>query len=207
MKCPHFFAPPRLLYFVSCGGNSRKEDIFPYHHQYPFHNLNTSTPIVVSISAIDVFSLKKLKYANKVSVCSHTIRHYDFVFLALPQAQSSGSKWNNDGCSTTFWFHCVNLSLHCCATVLLHCICEKHIFQFKSQQQQQQQRQHSNVSPATRLTVILFALHPIHTEAVSCIPLCHSYWLDQAVFLSAIWDSFHFLGYVFTPQQMSPDNK
>ncbi|KAG2459759.1 TMTC1 protein, partial [Polypterus senegalus] len=55
---------------------------------------------------------------------------------------------------TPMSFHAVNLLLHCAVTVLLMYICEKTVFD-------------DNI--LAFLTALLFAVHPIHTEAVSGI--------------------------------------
>ena len=54
---------------------------------------------------------------------------------------------------STLWFHLINVSLHSSATWLFSLICTNHIFR--------------RPSISTKLTVLLFALHPVHTEAVS----------------------------------------
>ncbi len=56
------------------------------------------------------------------------------------------------GGMTPFYFHLVNVFLHCMVTVLLMHTCEQCVFE------------DSNFS---FLTALLFSVHPIHTEAVS----------------------------------------
>ena len=59
---------------------------------------------------------------------------------------------NGNSCSTTWCFHGTNGFLHGCATTLLSYICR--------------QRLHMK-EESTLVTSLIFALHPIHTEAVS----------------------------------------
>lgn len=56
------------------------------------------------------------------------------------------------GGMTPFYFHLVNVFLHCVVTALLMHTCEQCVFE------------DSNFS---FLTALLFSVHPIHTEAVS----------------------------------------
>uniref|UniRef100_A0AAR2LID9 dolichyl-phosphate-mannose--protein mannosyltransferase n=1 Tax=Pygocentrus nattereri TaxID=42514 RepID=A0AAR2LID9_PYGNA len=58
------------------------------------------------------------------------------------------------GGMTPFYFHVVNVCLHCVVTVLLMHTCERYVFKN---------------SRLAFLTALLFAVHPIHTEAVSGI--------------------------------------
>uniref|UniRef100_A0A3P9IBC1 dolichyl-phosphate-mannose--protein mannosyltransferase n=1 Tax=Oryzias latipes TaxID=8090 RepID=A0A3P9IBC1_ORYLA len=55
---------------------------------------------------------------------------------------------------TPLYFHLVNVCLHICATCLLLHTCERHVFQ---------------QAHLAFITALLFAVHPVHTEAVSGI--------------------------------------
>lgn len=72
---------------------------------------------------------------------------------------------------TPFYFHLVNVCLHCMVTALLMHTCEQCVFD------------DSNLS---FLTALLFSVHPIHTEAVSL----HTF--DHLLFLA-----IDFIQYVF----------
>ena len=71
----------------------------------------------------------------------------------------------------TVWFHLINVLLHCGATALLYRICKHHIFTSSKKPSFSSDDVSGNndqiLQLPTNLTVILFALHPIHTEAVS----------------------------------------
>ena len=59
---------------------------------------------------------------------------------------------NGKSCSYTWCFHGTNVLLHGCATILLSYICCRRL-KMKTE--------------STLITSLIFALHPIHTEAVS----------------------------------------
>ena len=59
---------------------------------------------------------------------------------------------NGNSCSNTWCFHGTNVLLHGCATTLLSYICRQRL-KMKME--------------SSYITSLIFALHPIHTEAVS----------------------------------------
>ncbi|XP_016390792.1 transmembrane and TPR repeat-containing protein 1-like [Sinocyclocheilus rhinocerous] len=78
------------------------------------------------------------------------------------------------GGMTPFYFHLVNVFLHCMVTVLLMLTCEQCVFE------------DSNFS---FLTALLFSVHPIHTEAVSGI-------VGRADVLAGVLFLLSFLSYI-----------
>ncbi|KAJ8245605.1 hypothetical protein GJAV_G00272540 [Gymnothorax javanicus] len=78
------------------------------------------------------------------------------------------------GGMTPLYFHMVNVCLHCAVSVLLMLTCERSVFQ--------------DGRPAF-LTALLFAVHPIHTEAVSGI-------VGRADVLACLLFLLSFLSYV-----------
>ncbi|XP_043093670.1 protein O-mannosyl-transferase TMTC1 isoform X2 [Puntigrus tetrazona] len=78
------------------------------------------------------------------------------------------------GGMTPFYFHLVNVFLHCMVTALLMHTCEKCVFE------------DSNLS---FLTALLFSVHPIHTEAVSGI-------VGRADVLASVLFLLAFLSYI-----------
>lgn len=85
---------------------------------------------------------------------------------------------------TPLYFHLVNLSLHMCVTCLLYCTCRTCVF--------------SDHAPAL-VTVLIFAVHPVHTEAVSGV-------VGRADVLACLLFLLTFLSYVRSiGRSRSPD--
>lgn len=62
---------------------------------------------------------------------------------------------------TPLYFHLVNVCLHCAVTCLLMHTCEHSVFED---------------SRLAFVTALLFAVHPVHTEAVSGL---HTFYMDH----------------------------
>ncbi|KAI1883358.1 hypothetical protein AGOR_G00230600 [Albula goreensis] len=78
------------------------------------------------------------------------------------------------GGMTPLYFHVVNVSLHCAVTVVLMVVCERNVFED---------------SRLAFLSALLFAVHPIHTEAVSGI-------VGRADILACLLFLLAFLSYI-----------